>query len=637
MVSFQALHSPELVVFVYGFALWIPLDSPDGSGLRCPVKRVFLVCVVAVAAGFVRVPSATAACSSGVQIYDSCSGFTSHGCCTSDKRAVWCEGGVLCASDCSNDPLCGWSSADSKYECGTSWGHSDPSGTYPQDCTKTPPCKSCGKILEVGCCTSAVLNWCQDGCLMKINCGTNATGYDTCGWAEYDDGSSFYDCGGSGADPTGAAPKSCSAVGTCKPACTGKECGSDGCGGSCGSCAAGENCTGGLCVGSSGTCGSSTATCSGHCGSTLSHHGCYCDDSCTDQGDCCDDYADCCPAGTACTPQCDYVDCGADGCGGSCGSCDFGDTCENGFCVTSGSPGCTPYCLMSDCGDDGCGGSCGTCAVGQSCSYGFCSGGGSYGDCTGKQCGSDGAGGTCGICLSGSTCQSGTCVPDVGCTPVCSGKSCGADGCGGYCGTCLPGTACQNSQCVTVSCTPDCSGRQCGDNGCGGSCGTCGAGKTCQTGGQCGQGGLCTPQCGTRECGSDGCDGVCGTCMPPKKCAAEGGMCFDPTNCTRNCDGRSCGDDSCGGTCGTCPEGDTCNTGLCSSATTDGDATAPGEGLVSPCPVGKVLYYGTCRAPAVAPGKSSGGCNAGAGGAPFATLIPAFSALFLALRRRKNV
>ncbi|MBN1773416.1 MAG: hypothetical protein JXB32_19295, partial [Deltaproteobacteria bacterium] len=57
----------------------------------------------------------------------------------------------------------------------------------------------------------------------------------------------------------------------CTPACTGRECGPDGCGGSCGSCPTGETCN------SSGVC--------------------------------------------VCTPSCTGRECGPDGCGGSCGSC----------------------------------------------------------------------------------------------------------------------------------------------------------------------------------------------------------------------------------------------------------------------------------------------------------------------------
>jgi PAS domain S-box-containing protein len=58
-----------------------------------------------------------------------------------------------------------------------------------------------------------------------------------------------------------------------------------------------------------------------------------------------------------CTPSCDGMTCGGDGCGGVC-PCGEGQLCSGGACVT---PPCTPTCDGKTCGDDGCGGSCGTC------------------------------------------------------------------------------------------------------------------------------------------------------------------------------------------------------------------------------------------------------------------------------------
>ncbi|MEZ4267568.1 MAG: hypothetical protein R3F39_14415 [Myxococcota bacterium] len=47
------------------------------------------------------------------------------------------------------------------------------------------------------------------------------------------------------------------------------------------------------------------------------------------------------------------------------------------------------------------------------------------------------------------------------------------------CGTCGAGTSCDEAgQCVS-GCTAECSGKQCGSDGCGGSCGACGAGTSC--------------------------------------------------------------------------------------------------------------------------------------------------------------
>jgi hypothetical protein len=106
-------------------------------------------------------------------------------------------------------------------------------------------------------------------------------------------------------------------------------------------------------------------------------------------------------SGGGCTPNCNGLSCGDDGCGGSCGTCPGGQTCANGQC-TSG--GCTPNCNGLSCGDDGCGGSCGTCPGGQSCSGGQCTGGG-----------------TC----AHSICSSGSSL-DSSCDP-CAGQVCAQD------------------------------------------------------------------------------------------------------------------------------------------------------------------------------------------------------------------
>jgi len=61
--------------------------------------------------------------------------------------------------------------------------------------------------------------------------------------------------------------------------------------------------------------------------------------------------------GTCCTPACEGKECGADGCGGECGTCQFGQ-CDpgTGTCETP-----LADCTNKECGSDGAGGSCGTC------------------------------------------------------------------------------------------------------------------------------------------------------------------------------------------------------------------------------------------------------------------------------------
>ncbi|WP_163998713.1 hypothetical protein [Pyxidicoccus caerfyrddinensis] len=147
---------------------------------------------------------------------------------------------------------------------------------------------------------------------------------------------------------------------------------------------------------------------------------------------------------STCTPNCAGRQCGADGCGGTCGSCSGGSVCTStGQCMAT----CTPSCTGKTCGDDGCGGSCGTCGSGQACQSGRCV---CVPRCDGRQCGLDGCGGTCGTCRSGTTCNAaGACV----CVPQCQGKVCGPDSCGGTCGTCPSNSTC-TAKADTCGCNP---------------------------------------------------------------------------------------------------------------------------------------------------------------------------------------
>jgi V8-like Glu-specific endopeptidase len=217
--------------------------------------------------------------------------------------------------------------------------------------------------------------------------------------------------------------------------------------------------------------------------------------------------------------------------------------------------GCTANCTGKKCGADGCGGSCGTCSGTQICSSSFQCVTGCTPSCSGKKCGSDGCGGSCGTCTGGTTCNSsGQCVG--GCTRDCSGKQCGDDGCGGTCGSCSGTKTCNTAgQCVTPSCISNCVGKQCGDDGCGGSCGSCSGGGTCNSSGRC-VGGSCTAACNGKQCGPDDCGGTCGTCIVGGYCSKDF-QCIDP--CVPACDGKECGDDGCGGACGGCADGQDCD------------------------------------------------------------------------------
>lgn len=62
-----------------------------------------------------------------------------------------------------------------------------------------------------------------------------------------------------------------------------------------------------------------------------------------------------------CTPQCQGLECGDDGCGGSCGNCpEIAPVCSAaGKCQAQ----CQPNCVGKQCGPDGCGGTCGSCGT----------------------------------------------------------------------------------------------------------------------------------------------------------------------------------------------------------------------------------------------------------------------------------
>jgi hypothetical protein len=209
----------------------------------------------------------------------------------------------------------------------------------------------------------------------------------------------------------------------------------------------------------------------------------------------------------SCTPDCDGMTCGDDGCGGSCGTCNDGQVChEYGVCIDAcqgvSYEGCCDgsmlkYCENSELKTIDCAGSpsCGWEAADPS-GYYNCGTDGSaepsgafplecaiapVPNCLHKECGDDGLGGSCGECAGGAPCGVDfKCPPDV-CVPACDGKECGDNGCGGSCGACAADETCEAGQCVG-GCAPACDGKVCGDDGCGGTCGTCAADEQCNAG-----------------------------------------------------------------------------------------------------------------------------------------------------------
>ncbi len=211
-------------------------------------------------------------------------------------------GGTDCSNacqgmDCGYDGACNCGGCQNGYIC--------QSNQCVEDSTPDP----CQGVDYYGCCDGSVLKYCYNEQLQMNDCGANG-----CGWRSSDYG---YDCGFSGADPSGEHPIDCGGEPDCLSICAGADCGSvQGC--NCGSCGSGEECR------------------SNHC--------------------------------VELPPDCDTI-CGNLQCG-SVGECDCGDcgadeVCRNNQCVED-NPGCDIICSGLQCGlRQGC--SCGICPGGEEC------------------------------------------------------------------------------------------------------------------------------------------------------------------------------------------------------------------------------------------------------------------------------
>lgn len=513
-----------------------------------------VICAIAVAA-VSWTGSAWAQCSgSGEVLADTCDETTFEGCCAADGWTRWCEGGVLCGVDCTqNAPpanTCGWDPENGFYDC----GHvgPDPSCSAPYHCDAAQ-CQDCGSITAEACCDGQTVRYCQCSCLHEFDCSTNAEpANQVCGWRPE---ASFYGCGGSGADPSGTYSIDCGG-GPCVPDCGGKQCGSDGCEGSCGDCPPGYTCDG------SGLC--QACSCGGkQCG----------DDGCGSSCGSCDANFFCDPLGQCAACTCIGKACGTDDCGNPCGDCAAGFHCEGNDCVAD----CVANCSGKQCGDDGCGGTCGSCPVGQTCEAGACAlPRGACGADPTETCQNFCGGPSDGTCYCDEACLDyGDCCPDYQdccngntCTPDCTFDDCGDGGCPDQpdaCGTCPAGDECIFGSCFP--CIADCFLKDCGDDGCGGSCGTCPGTLTCENGtcvggsGACGENPsqTCQNSCGDQGTGGCYCDDTCqdfGDCCPDYEPCCGG-------PCTPDCLGKECGSDGCSGSCGLCPAGETCQAGTC--------------------------------------------------------------------------
>lgn len=122
---------------------------------------------------------------------DGCGG--SCGDCPPPTSCDMVLGGCTCTADCAG------------RECGSDgcWGSC---GECPptQQCSEEGKCglSTCGHLTTAGCCSGTLLKYCsQDGGAVFVECGENG-----CGWNEAD---AYYDCGNTGADPSGNAPIEC--------------------------------------------------------------------------------------------------------------------------------------------------------------------------------------------------------------------------------------------------------------------------------------------------------------------------------------------------------------------------------------------------------------------------------------------
>lgn len=233
----------------------------------------------------------------------------------------------------------------------------------------------------------------------------------------------------------------------CTSNCNNKECGDNGCGAVCGTCSGSTpNCNAqGQCTAEqvgSPNCSCSANTCTG---TTCSNGiGGSCDGLL--QPDCNNNQIMCGDSLNSC---------------GSCGTCDTGYYCNGGIC----SPNCDPVanCLGKNCGSDGCGGICGTCNLppfgptfncnaSQLCEE-------CIPNCGARECGAvpNGCGNPligCGNCTllhnESYNCNFNNFLCEM-CTPECNGKVCGNSSNG--CGEC--GTGCTGQDiCIDGSCIP---------------------------------------------------------------------------------------------------------------------------------------------------------------------------------------
>ena len=269
--------------------------------------------------------------------------------------------------------------------------------------------------------------------------------------------------------------------------------------------------------------------------------------------------------------------------------CGLGDGDGKAGCVKAPQT-CAPSCAGKNCGADGCGGTCGFCEAGEAC--------GAAGACVATSTAPCGSIGSRGICAGSYLIYcSGINLALLDCAAM--GMSCALSGDGvtndcvasppaEACGEWTPLGGCEGTELV------QCRGGFLTRLPCQLDLGTCGFDSA---NGEF----VCTP--GSGECGfltEEGqCDGELakwcegGELMQKfcpahaAGCAAQEGAGFRclASACKPSCDTKVCGDDGCGGSCGGCEDGATCVSGVCftpGGGATGGGATGGGTTPAQP-------------------------------------------------------
>ena len=326
--------------------------------------------------------------------------------------------------------------ADMREAASTDVDHVEESTCGDGACTGTETCNTCE--LDCGaCCPNTV---CEDGeteCSCPADCGAcpGCCDNDSCIYPP-----TYDQCGQPGLACSACTGQDACLDGTCTcvPACLGKQCGADGCGGVCGACDGCES------VCDTGECKAVPEVDQG-CFDNDIHY----KDSCGDWGELKSDcrVLGCTPGSKVCTDcedVCNGIECGhVDKC--VCGTCAGvpGTSCQDNQCnVVCGDGQCGEGEDVCNCSAD-CSSGCAGCCLDLGCKPGTLD----------NQCGKNGTG--CSICADGKTCQSQECTYYCG-DDICAtagGETCAT--CPQDCGACCGNGKCDNEETCT-SCEVDC-------------------------------------------------------------------------------------------------------------------------------------------------------------------------------------